>query len=285
MAEQARISLCELAFPYTSFEEDVAICKAVGASGLSLDEKKLVGDDAADARLLREQGLRAGICAANTLYLLPQPVPTPTRPVIGPPDPDARTEALCASIRRLARFEPDVVFCCTGPAGDRSPEEARAIVVQGLRAAAATAAEVGLRFAIEPMRESVRETQTIVTSLDQVLDLIDEIGDDRVGIVFDTWHMWDQPDILHRARELAPRIAGVQIADYRDPPRTARDRMIPGEGCANMPALLSALQAGGYRGFYDIEIFSDELWQLPPEEFARRGVQGLLRVLEQARAS
>ena len=243
---------------------------------MSIDERKLVGpDEERYVRLFKQHGLRAAVCATNTLYLLPMQQSTPTRPDPGPMDTDARVEILCQGIRRLAAFAPDVVLCCTGPAGERDARTARAIVVEGLREAARVAAQVGTRLAIEPMREQVRATQTIVTTLEDTVELIEEIGDDRVGIVFDTWHLWDSPHVLDSARRFGRQVAGVQVADYRDPPRTARDRMIPGEGCANLPALFDALEAGGYEGWYDIEIFSDELWQLAPEEFAQRSVDGL----------
>ena len=283
MSREPRISLCQLAFPFTTFEQDVEICGRVGAGGLGLDEHKLVGDDdAAYARLLRERDLRATICVTENIFLLPHQHRIPSRPELGSPEPAARIDALCASIRRLAQFEPEVVFCCTGPAGDLGEGRARATVVEGVRAAAATAADVGVRFAIEPMREQVRVVSTIVTSLDQAVALLDEVGDQRLGIVFDTWHLWDSPGVLEGARALAGRIAGVQVADYREP-RSARDRLIPGEGCADLPALLDALESGGYAGWCDLEIFSDELWQLEPEEFARRSVEGLRRVLPQPR--
>lgn len=283
MSREPRISLCQLAFPMTSFEQDVAIGGKVGAGGLGLDEHKLVGaGDAAYARRLRESGLRATICVTEMIFLLPHQHRIPSRPEPGPADPAARIEALCAGIRRLAAFEPEVVFCCTGPAGALGEERARAILVDGLRAAASTAAEVGVRFAIEPMREQARAVSTMVASLAEAVDLLDEVGDRRVGIILDAWHLWDSPGILESARRLAGRIAGVQVADYREP-RSARDRLIPGEGSANLPALLEALEAGGYAGWYDLEIFSDELWQLEPEEFARRSVEGLRRVLPRVR--
>jgi sugar phosphate isomerase/epimerase len=274
-----RISLCELAFPFTTFEQDVTIWTGVGATGMSIDERKLVGtDDEPYVHLFKESGLRAAVCATNTLYLLPMQQSTPTRPDPGPMDTDARVDILCNGIRRLAAFAPDVVLSCTGPAGDLSPERARSIVVEGLREAARVAADVGTRLAIEPMREQVRANQTIITSLEDAVELIEEIGDERVGIVFDTWHLWDSPRVLDTLRRVGRQIAGVQVADYRDPPRSARDRMIPGEGCANLPALFEALEAGGYQGWYDLEIFSDELWQLDAQEFAQRSVDGLRRV-------
>jgi len=129
--------------------------------------------------------------------------------------------------------------------------------VQWLREIGAAAADVGVRLAIEPMREANCEEWTIVTSLEQTLELIDEVGDPSIGIVYDTWHLWNSRHIVESTRRFAGRIAGVQVRDYREP-RVYRDRMIPGEGVANIPALLAALEEGGYRGWYDLEVISEE---------------------------
>jgi len=155
--------------------------------------------------------------------------------------------------------------------------------VQWLREIGAAAADVGVRLAIEPMREANCEEWTIVTSLEQTLELIDEVGDPSIGIVYDTWHLWNSRHIVESTRRFAGRIAGVQVRDYREP-RVYRDRMIPGEGVANIPALLAALEEGGYRGWYDLEVISEELWDLPPDEFARRSVEGLLKTWDARRA-
>ena len=62
------------------------------------------------------------------------------------------------------------------------------------------------------------------------------------------------------------------------------DRVLPGEGIADLPALLGALEAAGWHGFYDLEIFSDDgtfgtalpdsLWNVPAAELAAQGANG-----------
>ena len=78
----------------------------------------------------------------------------------------------------------------SGPAGDRSEDEARAIVVAGLARAAEVARDAGVRLGFEPIHPSQRDTAGFVSSLREALALLDEAGLDGVGIMGDTYHLW-----------------------------------------------------------------------------------------------
>ena len=111
-----KIALSQISTPAASFAEDVAAYAAAGFDGIGLWEFKLPEDDAASARRMREAGLGAAYCVPATPSLLQLALPG----MEGPADPGERIEALCASMGRLARFEPACVVCLTGPTGDRS---------------------------------------------------------------------------------------------------------------------------------------------------------------------
>ncbi len=160
--------------------------------------------------------------------------------------------SLCASVRRLAPFEPEVVLCLTGPVGDRDPQEARAIVVEGLREVARTAREVGVRVALEPIHASARDDFTMVDTIPDAVDLVEEVGL-PMGVIFDTWHLWDTPDVLDHVRTQAHRFPAVHVNDWRDPTRGWDDRALPGEGVMDLPAIFGALEAGGFDGWYEME--------------------------------
>ena len=106
------------------------------------------------------------------------------------------------------------------------------------------------------------------------------IGDADVGILFDTWHV---PEVSH-----VDRIAGVHIADRREPTRSAFDRVLPGDGVLDLRTVVHALEAGGFDGWYDVEIFSDNgtfgdafpdsLWDVETGELARRAVESMARL-------
>jgi sugar phosphate isomerase/epimerase len=73
---------------------------------------------------------------------------------------------------------------------------------------------------------------------------------------------------------------GVHVNDWREPTRGWADRVLPGDGAADLPAILAALERAGWDGFYDLEIFSDNgafgvaypdsLWDLQPTDLAAR---------------
>lgn len=278
-----RFSVCEISTLRASFEQDLAACREGGAEGIGICEFKLPadGNDAPALAAFRASGLAATICVPATLSVLPLPL------MPGPIDPSERVTALCAGLRRLARFQPATCMCLTGPRGKRSEGEARRIVVDGLRTIARTAADIGVRIGLEPVHASIKDDWTLVSSVPETLNLLAEVGEPNLGVVFDAWHLWDTPNVLEHVRTHAKRFVGVHINDRREPTRSWKDRVLPGDGVIDLPALFGALDAGGYDGWYDMEIFSDDgsfgddypdsLWKEPPVEIVRRGRAGFLR--------
>jgi sugar phosphate isomerase/epimerase len=281
---EPRFAVSEFSTMPLSYDEDLAAYAAGGAAGIGIAEAKLPeGHDQESLAKLRESGLKATICLPAGLSVLPLPA------FPGPEDPEERVASLCASVRRLAPFEPETMLCLTGPVGDRDPQEAREIVIEGLRAVAHAGEKAGVRVALEPIHASARDDFTIVDNIPDVVDLLDEVGVSSMGILFDTWHLWDTPNVLDHIREQAHRFPAVHVNDWRDPTRGWDDRALPGEGIMNLPAMFGALEAGGFDGWYELEIFStetypDSLLKLDPAELVRRGRAGFLRAWE-ARSS
>jgi sugar phosphate isomerase/epimerase len=270
-----RFGICELTTLNASFEQDLAAYRAAGADGIGVWEPK-----EPDAGLLRESGLRATHCVPSVPSILPLP------PMPGPEEPEERVEALCASVRRLAELEPECVLFLTGPGAER-----RAVVVEGVRRVADAAERAGVRVALEPVHSSQREVFSFVNTLADAVALLDEAGTPAVGLLFDTWHLWDADGLAEQVRTYAARIAGVHVADRREPTRNDFDRALPGEGVAPLGAILRLLDEAGYRGTYDVELFSDDgtfgdplpdsLWTRPAEEVARRARAAFGRVWEE----
>ena len=275
-----RFSMSEFSTLNRTFEEDVRGYAAGGAVGIGLAEGKLgsPSQDAAARALLAEHGLAATICLTSTLSILP------TALGAEPAGVDERVASLSASIRRLAAFEPACVLVVTGAQGERDAAAARADVVAGLRELAGVAREAGVRIALEPIHRSINDLFSLVGDLPGTEALLAEASTPDVGIIFDTWHLWDTPDVLDHVRRLAPRFPAVHINDWREPYRGWDDRVLPGDGVIDLPALFGALEAGGYPadGWFDLEIFStetypDSLLKLPVDELTRRGREGFER--------
>lgn len=259
-----RLSLSEISTVSASFAEDVAAYAAAGFDGIGIWETKLPADDSANRALLRESGLSVTNCVPAVPSILPLRLPG----MEGPQDVGERVAALCASVRRLALYEPASVLALTGPVGALELEQARRLVVDGLREVAAAAREAGVRFGLEPATPRQHETVSFVNNVQDALELLEEAGLPDVGVMLDTYNLWHEPPEAFAA--VAARATGLHVAD--DPGGERDDRVLPGEGGPRSAEQVRALRGAGWDGFLDVEIFStpDAFWGLPVDEAARR---------------
>jgi sugar phosphate isomerase/epimerase len=188
----------------------------------------------------------------------------------GPPDPSERIEALQASVARFSAYRPECVACLAGPLGALSEEAGTEILVQGLRGVATAARLAGVRVGFEPVHATQREQAGFVNSLGRADAVLARAGAPEIGILFDTYHLWDDPDVLSWIAANGERVAGVHVSDWPSLDRT--DRVLPGEGISRTRELVDALAAAGWDGALDVEIFStaERFWGLPVDEAARR---------------
>jgi sugar phosphate isomerase/epimerase len=277
-----RYSISQVSTLTAGFGDDVRTYAAGGLDAIGIWEMKL--GDGPDAEAL-EAYRASGLGASTAVPAVPSILPLPLLP--GPDDPRERTDAILASIHRLAAFGPSAVLCLTGPAGDRDPDEARALVVRALREIGAEARSAGLRIALEPFQKEGIESWSLINTIGDAVELIDEVGDDTIGIQFDTWHLWNTPSLLEEIERHAARFVGVHVNDHREPTRGWADRVLPGEGDAAVPTILGALERAGWSGYYDLEVFSDNgafgtaypdsLWDVEPAELVRRSREAFAR--------
>jgi sugar phosphate isomerase/epimerase len=237
-----------------------------------------IDDDEAALDALDASGLGRAAAVPTIPSVLPLPL------MEGPPDPQERIDAICASVHRLAKFTPSGIVCLTGPGDDRDT------VVAGLRTIAGEAQRAGVCVGLEPVNRVGGDDWTIVSTLGEAVELLDEVDHDSLGIQFDTWHLWNTPNVVEDITAYVDRIVGVHVADWREPTRKWADRVLPGDGVAALPRLLGALDAAGWAGFYDVEIFSDNgafgdtwpdsLWDVSATELARRAKESFEQAWE-----
>jgi sugar phosphate isomerase/epimerase len=259
-----KLSLSTISTMNASFAEDVAAYAAAGFDAIGLWEFKLPADDGANVARLRAVGLSVSNCVPTVPSFLQLAIPG----MEGPADPAERIEAICASIRRLAAYDPECVLCLSGPLGGRAEAQGRAIVVDGLRRAAGAAREAGVRLGFEPIPPAQRESAGFVTSLADALALLDEADADDVGIMADTFNLGHEPtDAVAR---VAPRLTGIHVADELPEPLPGVRALPEPEG--RSAEIIAALRAAGWDGTLDVEIFStpDAFWALAPDDAARR---------------
>jgi len=172
-----RLAISEFTTLGATFEEDLAAYRAAGVDGIGVCEIKL---GAGSAERLLDSGLRATHCVPAVPSILPLPL------MEGPEEPEARVDALCASVRRLAELDPVCVLFLTGPADER--DDALELVREGIRAVAAAGKAAGVRVALEPFHPTQADVFSFVHTIPDALELI---GGEEVAIMLDTWHVFD----------------------------------------------------------------------------------------------
>jgi sugar phosphate isomerase/epimerase len=263
-----RFSIIENTTPSLTFAEDLALYRSVGADAIGIVETKLRDDDALD--LLRASGLRVSSFLPTCTSILPTPL------IPGPDEPAERIEELARSIRRLAPFSPDACFFTTGPIGRYGAAEAADIVVDGVRTLARVAAEAEMTLAIELLHPSLHELFGFVHTIADAVALLDTAGEPNTAIALDTWHLEEGDRLLENVRAIATRVSSIHVNDRREPTRSWCDRVLPGDGVVDVAGLLGSLDTGGFTGWYELEIISDDgsvendfpdsLWKWEPRE-------------------
>lgn len=284
-----RFSVIEAMMQRQTFEQDLEACLAIGADGIGLNEEKLTGDDAADLARLRETGLGVSSAFPTMQEILPGPYAP------DPPTVEDRLALIVASIERLAPFNPSCINITTGPFGEFGAERGRAIVVDALREFTRVAAGLGQRIAIEIMHPTIRDQFSFVNSIPDALALLDDTGASNIALALDAWHVGDSPEALAALREHAARFATFHVDDWREPTRSWADRTIPGDGVLDLEAVFGSLDDGGFDGWFELEIISDDgsienefedsLWKGDPLELITTGRRRFMSIWENRRST
>jgi sugar phosphate isomerase/epimerase len=275
--------------PRNSSLQDIELTARVGAGAIGLWEGKFSdGEDEAIAAALEQHHVRAGIVMPRHWTILP----TPLDPGGMRSDWRAKSEGICRSVRRLARFRPLGIMVGPGVSGNPAQRLGPvAHVVEGLKMIADAAGEAGVRIAFEPL--ALRRGAAVAT-FPETLEVLDKVGRTNVDILPDLWHSYPEPDFHTHLRANVDRIIALQVNDVRNPERSWCDWVMPGDGINACTPAVAALIDAGYRGWYDFEVFSDDgtwgnnypdsLWQLPHDEFLRRGFDAFADCFATAKA-
>jgi sugar phosphate isomerase/epimerase len=148
------------------------------------------------------------------------------------------------------------------PAGSRDVAGARQMVADGIAAVLPYARVNGVPLAIEPLHPMYAADRACINTIDQGLDLCAALGD-GVGLAIDAYHTWWDPNlrasIARAGRE--GRILAHHISDWLVPTTDMlNDRGMMGDGIIDLRGFRVMIEAAGYTGPQEVEIFSRDNW-------------------------
>ena len=154
------------------------------------------------------------------------------------------------------------------PAGSKDIRGARQQVKDGIAALLPEARKAGMPLAIEPLHPMQAAERACVNTLEQALDICDELGE-GIGVACDVYHVWWDPKLEQQIRRAGKeRLLAYHICDWLVPTRDLiSDRGMMGVGVIDLPLIRSWIEGAGYAGFQEVEIFSElDWWKRDPDE-------------------
>ena len=158
------------------------------------------------------------------------------------------------------------------PAGTKDLAGAREMVRDGMGEVLERARATGVPLAIEPLYPMYCADRACVNTMAHALDLCDQLdsgASGALGVAVDVYHVWWDPALkqqIERAGE--KRLLAFHICDWLTPTTDLLlDRGMMGDGVIDLPLIRSWMEAAGYRGFHEAEIFSAKnWWKREPDE-------------------
>jgi sugar phosphate isomerase/epimerase len=224
------------------------------------------------AKLVRDAGLRvSSLCRGGFLTAI---------------EPAARAAAIEDNRRAIdeaATLGTDTLVMVVGglPKGSRDLVGARERVADALAELAPYAGERGVRLALEALHPMYCADRAVLSTLGQALDLAEPFPPAQVGVVVDTFHIWWDPEVWRSIERAGERIASFQVCDFLVPIPAdvllARGYM--GDGVIDFPPFVAAVEAAGWRGDVEVEIFNADVWAQPGDQVVQTVVQRYLDVV------
>ena len=158
-----------------------------------------------------------------------------------------------------------------GSAPSKDLAAAHAQVADGIAALLDYARAAKMPLAIEPLHPMYAADRACVNTLKHALDLCDRLDPERcggLGVALDVYHVWWDPELSAQiARCGRERMLAYHVCDWLVPTRDLLlDRGMMGDGVIELRRIRAEVEALGFDGFVEVEIFSNDWWARPIDE-------------------
>jgi len=239
----------------------------IGAISPWRDQVEAVGLDKA-VRAVRDAGLKlSGYCRGGMF----------------PSDTDRRQEMIDDNRRAIdeaaALGAPCLVlvvgglpqFSRPGSAVSKDIGAARALVEDAIGELLGYARQAGMPLAIEPLHPMYAADRACVNTIAQGLDICDRLDPARsgdLGIACDVYHVWWDLELFAGIKRAGrERLLAYHVCDWLVPTRDLLlDRGMMGDGVIDLKPIRAAVEAVGYGGYSEVEIFSQDWWSRPIDD-------------------
>ncbi len=257
LTDLTRLSLNQATTQYWSVCEAAEGCARAGIPAIGLWRDKVAQSGLSEsARIVRDLGLSVSSLCRGGWF-----------PALDASERKARIDDNRRAIEEAAELGTDVLVLVCGPAEDRNIAGARAMVEEAIEKLLPYAIEHRIKLGIEPLHPMFAADRSVIVTLAEANQLVERFNSAALGVIIDAYHVWWDPDRAEQIARAAGHILGFHVSDWIvPPPDHLNGRGMMGDGVIELRHLRSAVEEAGYRGFIEVEIFNQALWQKAGDE-------------------
>ena len=174
---------------------------------------------------------------------------------------------------------PLIVLVC-GAVPGQSLSESRKQIRDGIAAVLPYAEAAGVKLAIEPLHPMYADSRSAINTLCQANNLAEELNSPWLGIALDVYHLWWDPNLEQEIKRCGQNdnLSAFHICDWKCPTLDMlNDRGLMGEGCINIKEIRGWVEESGFKGFIEVEIFSNLYWDKDQNVFLKNIIDAYLK--------
>jgi sugar phosphate isomerase/epimerase len=174
---------------------------------------------------------------------------------------------------------PLIVLVCGADAA-QSLEDSRKQIQEGIETVLDDAISAGVKLAIEPLHPMYADTRSAINTLAQANDMAKAINSSYIGVAVDVYHLWWDNTLEEEIKRCGQNnhLFAFHICDWKLPTTDMLlDRGLMGEGCIPLRKIRSWVEAAGFTGFNEVEIFSTQYWKEDQSVFLNKIINAYLK--------
>ncbi len=177
------------------------------------------------------------------------------------------------AIEQAAGIGAPVLVLVCGADGRLSLEKSREQIKEGILKILPQAESAGVKLAIEPLHPMYAGDRSAIVTLSEANDVAEEINSEFVGVAVDVYHLWWDKMLQEEIVRCSDNenLFAFHVCDWNVPTTDfLNDRGLMGDGCINVPQIRNWVEENGFKGYIEVEIFSNKYWAINQNEYLEK---------------
>lgn len=149
----------------------------------------------------------------------------------------------------------------------------------GIEAILPFAESLNVKLGIEPLHPMYADTRSAISTMEQANDLAESIHSPMLGVAVDVYHLWWDNHLEREIKRCGENghLFAFHVCDWNAPTvDMLNDRGLMGQGCIPIKEIRSWVENAGFKGFCEVEIFSNTFWAMDQNEFLNQIIHAYL---------